>query len=184
MRIPAAVYGQMDFATRDRYRHAVEKMAKSSRLSEGEVAEPCDSSGAAAGGQRNGNDDRAAHVGFYLIDKGVPQLEQAVEVRLSTFREAPRSSGRFPLAALSRHDRLHDGSLHRRLTGPAYAEGWGGWLLALLGLLSLSLYKSTGGRTGELACDRAGDAACAPTNGFLRQASPRNRARWSWSRRC
>ena len=35
---PAAVYGKMDFATRDRYRHEVEKMAKRSRLSEGEVA--------------------------------------------------------------------------------------------------------------------------------------------------
>ena len=35
---PAGVYGQMDFATRDRYRHAVEKLAKSSPLSEGDVA--------------------------------------------------------------------------------------------------------------------------------------------------
>ena len=31
-------YGKMDFSTRDRYRHVVEKMAKSGRLSEGEVA--------------------------------------------------------------------------------------------------------------------------------------------------
>ena len=35
---PGGVYGKMDFATRDRYRHVVEKIAKSSRLSEGEVA--------------------------------------------------------------------------------------------------------------------------------------------------
>ena len=35
---PAGVYGKMDFATRDRYRHVVEKIAKSSLLSEGEVA--------------------------------------------------------------------------------------------------------------------------------------------------
>ena len=31
-------YGKMDFSTRDRYRHVVEKIAKSGRLSEGEVA--------------------------------------------------------------------------------------------------------------------------------------------------
>jgi len=31
-------YGQMDFLTRDRYRHVVEKIAKRSRLSESEVA--------------------------------------------------------------------------------------------------------------------------------------------------
>ncbi len=36
---PAGVYGHMDFATRDRYRHAVEKIAKSSPRSEREVAQ-------------------------------------------------------------------------------------------------------------------------------------------------
>ena len=35
---PAGMYGRMDFATRDQYRHVVEKMAKGSRLSENEVA--------------------------------------------------------------------------------------------------------------------------------------------------
>ena len=46
------VYGKMDFATRDRYRHVVEKMAKSSRLSESEVARKAiDLSHAAAAGK-------------------------------------------------------------------------------------------------------------------------------------
>ena len=35
---PGGVYGRMDFFTRDRYRHVVEKIAKNSRLSESEVA--------------------------------------------------------------------------------------------------------------------------------------------------
>ena len=35
---PGGVYGKMDFATRDRYRHVVEEVAKSSRRSESEVA--------------------------------------------------------------------------------------------------------------------------------------------------
>ena len=43
---PGAVYGLMDFATRDRYRHVVEKVAKKSRLSESEVARARDSPGA------------------------------------------------------------------------------------------------------------------------------------------
>ena len=39
---PGGVYGRMDFATRDRYRHVVEKIAKQSRLAEEEVARrPC-----------------------------------------------------------------------------------------------------------------------------------------------
>src|SRR5258708_25537908 len=35
---PSGIYRQMDFATRDRYRHIVEKIAKRSPFSEGEVA--------------------------------------------------------------------------------------------------------------------------------------------------
>ena len=35
---PGGVYGSMDFATRDRYRHVVEQLAKRSPLSEAEVA--------------------------------------------------------------------------------------------------------------------------------------------------
>ena len=35
---PAGLYGRMDFATRDRYRHVVEAIAKGSPLSEAEVA--------------------------------------------------------------------------------------------------------------------------------------------------
>ena len=86
----------MDFATRDRYRHVVEKIAKSSRLSEGEVARKAiDLSHDAAAGK--GGDDRTAHVGFYLIDKGFPQLERAAQVRLSTLEALQRMGRRFPL---------------------------------------------------------------------------------------
>ena len=80
---PGGVYGKMDFATRDRYRHVVEKIAKSSRLSEGEVARRAIQL-THEGAAKKGGDDRAAHVGFYLIDKGLPQLERTAEVRLST----------------------------------------------------------------------------------------------------
>src|SRR5208282_4969040 len=71
------VYGKMDFSTRDRYRHTVEKIAKSSPRSEPEVA--CEAIQLAReGAARMGSDDRAAHVGFYLIDKGLEQLERKV----------------------------------------------------------------------------------------------------------
>ena len=48
---PGGTYGKMDFATRDRYRHVVEKIAKSSRHSESEVATQRDSAGAGDCGQ-------------------------------------------------------------------------------------------------------------------------------------
>jgi len=67
---PGGVYGKMDFATRDRYRHVVEKIAKSSPLSESKVAAKAIQL-AREGAAKKGGDDRAAHVGFYLIDKGL-----------------------------------------------------------------------------------------------------------------
>jgi len=93
---PGGVYGKMDFATRDRYRHVVEKMAKGSRLSEVEVARKAIQL-AREGAAGKGRDDRAAHVGFYLIDKGLPQLERTAEVRLSALEAFKRMSCQFPL---------------------------------------------------------------------------------------
>ncbi len=66
---PAGVYSRMDFATRDRYRHSVEFLARHSQLSEAEVAQRAIQL-AADSARQKGREDRTAHVGFYLIDKG------------------------------------------------------------------------------------------------------------------
>jgi cyclic beta-1,2-glucan synthetase len=133
---PPAAYGKMDFATRDRYRHVVERMARSSRLSEREIARHAIHL-AQQGASRNGVDDREAHVGFYLIDKGVPQLEQAAEVRLSTSHALQRTSGRFPLLLYVGTIVLMTGVFTGGLLALAYAEDEEGWFLALVVLLSL-----------------------------------------------
>ncbi|MBS1218291.1 MAG: glycosyltransferase, partial [Proteobacteria bacterium] len=93
---PEGVYPKMDFATRDRYRHAVERIAKASPLSEIEVARKAIQL-AHEGAARNDDDNRSAHVGFYLIDKGLPQLERAAEMRLATAGAMQRIGRRFPL---------------------------------------------------------------------------------------
>jgi hypothetical protein len=95
---PGGVYGKMDFATRDRYRHVVEKIAKRSRRSESEMARSAIEL-TQAGAAQHGGDDRAAHVGFYLIDKGLPQLERRAEVRLSPAVVLQRLGRRCPLCA-------------------------------------------------------------------------------------
>src|SRR6266567_2823433 len=77
---PADVYGDMDFATRDRYRHVVEILARHSALSEIEVARKAVEL-AQERAQQKGREDRTAHVGFYLIDKGLPRLERASGAR-------------------------------------------------------------------------------------------------------
>ncbi|WP_416362028.1 glucoamylase family protein, partial [Immundisolibacter sp.] len=94
---PADVYRSMDFATRDRYRHAVEAMAKKSAMDEGEVArQAIELARTAAVKTPAGADARAWHVGYYLIDAGRAQLERAVQVRRSPLA-ACRALGRSPL---------------------------------------------------------------------------------------
>ncbi|NTV29499.1 MAG: cyclic beta 1-2 glucan synthetase [Candidatus Omnitrophica bacterium] len=81
---PGGTYSRMDFAARDRYRHVIENIAKNSELTEGEVAQKAiQLAGEAAG--KVGAYYRTAHVGFYLIDKGLSSLEQAARVRFSAF---------------------------------------------------------------------------------------------------
>ena len=78
-RDPSGVYAKMDFATRDRYRHVVEKIARRGTLSEVAVADAALRLATQAAAQ-SGADDRAAHVGYYLIDDGVAQLESLAQV--------------------------------------------------------------------------------------------------------
>ncbi len=90
---PDGVYGRMDFASRDRYRHATERIAKDGRLDEVAVARKAVElarTGAATS-------DRAGHVGYYLIDKGLPELERIAEMRHPLAESMRRMAARFPL---------------------------------------------------------------------------------------
>ncbi|MCW5559229.1 MAG: cyclic beta 1-2 glucan synthetase, partial [Verrucomicrobiae bacterium] len=79
-RDPAALYGAMDFATRDQYRHAVETIARSSDRTETEVAELAIAI-TQEQAEAHGRGDRRAHVGFHLIDDGRQALELAAGMR-------------------------------------------------------------------------------------------------------
>ncbi|WP_437193870.1 GH36-type glycosyl hydrolase domain-containing protein [Planctomicrobium sp. SH527] len=78
---PVGVYQKMDFATRDRYRHAVEAIARRSKYSEYDVArktvqlaeDSCRLDAAA----------RSSHLGYFLIDDGRLELERAVQMSRS-----------------------------------------------------------------------------------------------------
>jgi cyclic beta-1,2-glucan synthetase len=94
---PGEVYRTMDFATRDRYRHAVEHLARHGPCTEAEVAmEAIGLAGEA--GRLNGTDDRTAHVGFYLVDAGHVQLGRRVRVRWPWRNGIERTIRRFPMA--------------------------------------------------------------------------------------
>ena len=78
-------FGDMDFATRDRYRHAVEELARGSGLTEVEVA----GRAAAMADIAPSTDDvdpsvaaRSRDPGYYLISDGRSKFERALHVRV------------------------------------------------------------------------------------------------------
>jgi cyclic beta-1,2-glucan synthetase len=79
-----ADYPQMDFATRDYYRHQVEGIAKRSNRSENDVARIALDLARLA---RESEPDypRSHHVGYYLVSKGRKKTEEAAAVRPTMF---------------------------------------------------------------------------------------------------
>ena len=111
-------YGRMDFATRDRYRHAVERMARRGRLSEGEVAAAAvrlaRASAAAGRGARGERRSRGAR-GLLPDRQGAAAARGAGRRALVAPRCAARKVGsRFPLPLYLGADRARDGGRRRR----------------------------------------------------------------------
>jgi cyclic beta-1,2-glucan synthetase len=133
---PGGVYGMMDFATRDRYRHVVEKISESSRRSESEVARKAIQLACESAAKKE-SDERAAHVGFYLIDKGLPQLEQALGICRSTAKALQKWISRSLLFLYLFTITLITAVFTGTLLVKAHAGGVLGWDLALFGILLL-----------------------------------------------
>jgi len=161
----------MDFVTRDRYRHVVEKTAKSSDLSESEVAHKAIQL-AEEGAARKERDERAAHVGFYLIDKGLPQLQRAAEVRSSPSEVLQKVGCRFPLLLYGGTILLLTVIFAGLLVAKAHAGGLHSWALGIIGLLSLLCTSHLAVALAKLAGDIAGDTASTPANGLLQRIPP------------
>ncbi|WP_226856197.1 GH36-type glycosyl hydrolase domain-containing protein [Acidithiobacillus thiooxidans] len=88
---PMGIYDGQDFATRDRYRHAIEDIARSSGRDELAVAEKAIALAQAAS-QQTGREDRSAHVGYYLLDRGRQRLDLAMGCHFE-WRSAARRMG-------------------------------------------------------------------------------------------
>jgi len=133
---PGGAYAQMDFATRDRYRQMVEKTARNTRHSEGEVAALAIQLAQTAADTQDGN-VRQAHVGYYLVDRGLIQLERSVQARLPPGQALLRALGRFPLfsfiGAISGLTLVFSACMVLN----AHANGVRDWDLALLAVLAV-----------------------------------------------
>ncbi|GAX61503.1 cellobiose phosphorylase [Candidatus Scalindua japonica] len=93
---PSGMHTGQDFATRDRYRHVIEDVARGSSHSELEVAREAIVLAKTAA-KLLSNNDRTAHVGYYLIDHGRHILERTVGCRLSWKLRISRASRHFSL---------------------------------------------------------------------------------------
>ncbi|MFZ3171371.1 MAG: glucoamylase family protein [Carboxydocellales bacterium] len=78
-RDPTGYYQQMEFESRDYYRHVVEKVSRLYDISEIKVAEHALSCAQEARIQTN--QDPKGHVGYYLIDSGRKTLEKQIGVK-------------------------------------------------------------------------------------------------------
>src|SRR5664279_574325 len=128
---PEGSYIKMDFATRDQYRHVIEKIAKHSPFAEEEVAKSAIML-AQQSSKTNGEIHRTAHVGYYLIDKGLPQLEKAVGVHGSIQKTFRKLGKRFKLLLYTGSILLLTKIFTSGLLAKEYTGGIHGWLLILM----------------------------------------------------
>ncbi|HVV69340.1 MAG TPA: glucoamylase family protein [Gammaproteobacteria bacterium] len=90
---PAQIYSQMDFSTRDRYRHVIERLSRSSSHPEEEVAAAAillaktQAQAVSVAEMADPHQERLCHVGYYLIDAGLPQLKNVLNIRYSGWQK-------------------------------------------------------------------------------------------------
>ena len=81
---PSGAYSQMEFSSRDRYRHVIERIGKRTQTSEIEIAKQVVKLASQA------TIEPQNHVGYYLVDDGVAQLESIFEYEPQTIERAQR----------------------------------------------------------------------------------------------
>ncbi|MBK5244544.1 MAG: glycosyl transferase family 36 [Eubacteriaceae bacterium] len=130
------IYGLMDFATRDRYRHVVESISKKSELSEEEVARiaiqlmhentlPLSS------------DQSATHVGYYLIGQGLAQTKKTAKMHVSGIRKMQDSIKRHAFPFYLFFILLITTSIAVAIFIKIHTETENTWLLLLVSVLAL-----------------------------------------------
>ncbi len=128
---PAGIYPQMDFATRDHYRHAIEQIARTAKLPELEVTEKVLAMANAA------EEPLQRHIGYFLIDKGRPLLEAQCRCVPKVGIRARRWAQRHSAGVYTGSVGLVTLLTLSALLGVVARLGTGAGMLAVLGLLAL-----------------------------------------------
>ncbi len=132
----AGIYPLMDFATRDKYRHIIESIAKASEYSETEVAYKVVE---LAESHPNGtqSSSKYAHVGYYLVDKGLAEIEKITQRKFTVGQKWSRIAAGMPLFLFLFSITLLTLSASGIMTWQAYQNGAFGWkILAGVALVS------------------------------------------------
>ncbi len=164
---PRAVYGAMEFSTRDRYRHAVERIARQGRLSEVEVAAKALEL-ARQGVAGDGSDNRNEHVGYHLIGQGLSALERSAGVADSMARALRSAGHRFALPLYLGAVALLTGLVATWFVTNAVDAGTSGPTAGGGDRAVAAGGQSGGGDDGQLAGHAAGEAAAAAADGLQR----------------
>jgi cyclic beta-1,2-glucan synthetase len=131
---PGDVYRTMDFFTRDRYRHAVEKIAKGSYYSEYEIATYAIRL-AKESVERNDEDTRTKHVGYYLVDKGILLVEKYAGMKMTVAELLKRFFEKIPFISYIGSIFLFTALMSWPLIAQAYMEGIEQWEYILISFL-------------------------------------------------
>jgi cyclic beta-1,2-glucan synthetase len=135
-RDPAAVYGRMDFPSRDRYRHAIEELAEPT--GEGQVRMALKSVERARQVAERIPDAREAHVGYYLIGAGRAQFERGIGWKPGAGVRCRRAFFRYATPGYLGTIGLGTAALVAAAVAYAYAHGTQGAMLAVVVLLTLA----------------------------------------------
>ena len=127
------VYAKMDFFTRDSYRHAIEKIAKYSTLTEHEIAMltlqwSVDNAASLT-------DIRKQHVGYYLTGPGLAELQKAAKMKFKTNDYLKRIFNKVPFLFYGGSITIIAAFICWRLMYSIYNDGFYGWRLLLAGLI-------------------------------------------------
>lgn len=131
------IYATMDFATRDHYRHVVERIAKYSTLSETDAAQLVIQL-AKENADEQGSESRYAHVGYYLVDKGIEITEHRAGLKLPLWQQVKAKASKTPVALYILTILVLTGLLTLIGVFNEYKMGLGYGGLVVAGLLSLA----------------------------------------------
>jgi len=140
---PTGIYGQMDFRSRDRYRHRVEQLSRLAKVSEESVAATAVrlANGGGDAGDNHADPERARHVGYYLVDRGQPALEKEIGAGFSFGAFFKRLARRFPVVGyvtpIAAITVLTVSIIHESGALPGWTD-WRIWLLLLPGSIAAS----------------------------------------------